>query len=373
MLERSQSKHLESIESLRGVAALMVMLYHLAELVKIPLPDSLGFISTRFGLGVPLFYTLSGFVLSYGYADKLEGSAQIRRFYIRRLFRIAPLFYAMLALWLLASWVVWNRTFSALDLFFNMSFLFGLVPGQHESIVWAGWSIGIEMLFYLIFPVIVVLTSNLRAALVGFVVASVISNTIFKTLSTAGLGSFAYMNLGTHLPFFMAGIAAYRIWQEMTFARLPQLGWLLLGASALLGLLVANSDYLYAVLTRIGFERGVWAIVFGLLLLSACYASNPVLESAPLRNLGKLSFSLYLLHPMIMVALIKLDFPQRVAQLTDMTMVNFLIASIISVSLVWLLSTMSYRFVESPGIEFGRRLAHRFANTHTTIQQNALS
>ena len=168
-LAEHDPKHLDAIESLRGVAALMVLLYHLAELVKMPLPGSLGFISTHFGLGVPLFYTLSGFVLAYGYADRLEGRAQIRRFYIRRLFRIAPLFYAMLALWVLASWLVWNRTFSFQTLFLNMSFLFGLVPGQHESIVWAGWSIGIEMLFYLVFPVIAVLVPNLRAALAGFV------------------------------------------------------------------------------------------------------------------------------------------------------------------------------------------------------------
>jgi hypothetical protein len=76
-----------SIESLRGVAALMVLLYHVVALLRIPAPSSLDFISRHFGLGVPLFYTFSGFVLAYGYADKLNGVAEIRRFYIRRLFR----------------------------------------------------------------------------------------------------------------------------------------------------------------------------------------------------------------------------------------------------------------------------------------------
>jgi len=354
------AKHLDSIESLRGIAALMVLLYHLAELVKIPLPGSLGFIATHFGLGVPLFYTLSGFVLAYGYADRLEGRGQIQRFYIRRLFRIAPLFYAMLALWLLANWVVWNKTFSFETLFLNMSFLFGLVPGQHESIVWAGWSIGIEMLFYLMFPVIAVLVPNLRTALTGFVVACILSTAIFGTLSAAGMGSYAYMNLGTHLPFFMGGVLSYRLWQAMKFARMPGVGWSFLAGSILLAVAVASSDHLYSALVRIGFERGIWAVVFGMLLLSACYVRNPVLESGPLRNLGKLSFSLYLLHPMIMVSLIKLDFPKYVAQLSDGTMANFLIAAIISISLVWMCSALSFRFVESPGIEVGRRLAQRF-------------
>ena len=60
---------LHGIESLRGGVALMVLLYHVAELLKLAPPAYLGFVSTHFGIGVPLFYTLSGFVLAYGYAD----------------------------------------------------------------------------------------------------------------------------------------------------------------------------------------------------------------------------------------------------------------------------------------------------------------
>ena len=168
------------------------------------------------------------------------------------------------------------------------------------------------------------------------------------------------MNLVTHLPFFMGGVAAFRVWQAMRFARLPSQGWGLLVASGLLALMLASSDHILSLLSRFGLERSVWAIVFGMLVLSACYARNPILESGPLRNLGKLSFSLYLLHPMIMIILIKLDFPKYVVQLTDTTMVNFLIASVISIGLVWMFSTLSFRFVEAPGIELGKRFAQRF-------------
>lgn len=362
-LAEHNPKHIESIESLRGVAALMVLLYHLAELVKIPLPSSFAFISTHFGLGVPLFYTISGFALAYGYADRLDRPGQIKRFYIRRLFRIAPLFYTMLCLWLLANWAVWHRTFSFEAIVLNMSFLFGLVPGQHESIVWAGWSIGIEMLYYLIFPVLVVLIPNLWAALGAFVVACLLSTEIFRTFSASGLGSYAYMNLGTHLPFFVGGAAAFRLWQAMRFVQVATLGWGLLVASGLLALLVANSNYLYSALVSFGFDRGIWAIVFAMLLISACNARNPVLESGPLRNLGKLSFSLYLLHPMIMIGLIKLDFRARITQLTDVARTNFLIASLFAIGLVWVFSSLSFRFVEAPGIMLGKRLALRFQSS----------
>jgi peptidoglycan/LPS O-acetylase OafA/YrhL len=49
-------------------------------------------------------------------------------------------------------------------------------------------------------------------------------------------------------------------------------------------------------------------------------------------------------------------------QLTDTAMANSLIASVISIGLVWMCSTLSFRFVESPGIEFGKRLAQRYAD-----------
>ena len=65
------------------------------------------------------------------------------------------------------------------------------------------------MLFYLIFPVIAVLIHNTRSALIGFVVACVVSGATQGALQAANLGSYAYMNLITQLPFFMAGLAAY--------------------------------------------------------------------------------------------------------------------------------------------------------------------
>jgi peptidoglycan/LPS O-acetylase OafA/YrhL len=241
-----------------------------------------------------------------------------------------------------------------------MSFLFGLIPGQHESIVMAGWTIGIEMLFYIVFPVIIVIVSNLYIALISFVITCILSNTIYSTLLSAGLGSYAYMNLGTHLPFFMGGVLTFRIWKAMDLMRLTSLGWSLLLVSIVLALMLVNSDQLISLINRFGLQRGVWAIVFGMLILSSLYARNPILESEPLLSLGKLSFSLYLLHPMIMVILIKLDFSKYIIQLTNMAMANFLIASIITIGLVWTSSILSFRFVEVPGVNFGKWLKKRY-------------
>jgi len=357
---------LNAIESLRGVAALMVVVYHLAELVKLPLPQALGFVPTYFGLGVPLFYTLSGFVLAFGYADRLDSRSQVMSFYVRRLFRIMPLFYTMLALWLVANWVVWHKTLPLQTIFLNLSFLYGLVPGQHESIVWAGWSIGIEMLFYLVFPVIAVLIHNTRSALIGFVVACVVSGATQGALQAAQMGSYAYMNLITQLPFFMAGLAAYRIWQRTGFLR-HRAGWLLLAVAVVTaGLLVTQWFYVLLVQkVSASAPMHLWAMVFALLVLSTCMASNPILERGPLRHLGQISFSFYLLHPMLLVGLIKLDFVARVGAVTPHVGLAFALGSAIAVALIWAASSVSFRLIELPGIALGRKLAAKVATTRT--------
>lgn len=354
-----------TIESLRGVAAMMVVLYHLVELLKVPLPTSLDVIRSHFGLGVPFFYLLSGFVLAYGYGDALGGRSEIVAFYVRRLFRIAPLFYAMLLVWVVSSWLVWGKVYSSQTYFLNLTFLYGLVPGYHESIVWAGWSIGVEMLFYLVFPVVACLLPGMLSSAVGFVAACVLSAAVRNSLEAAGLGSYAYMNLGTHLPFFFSGILCYRIWQRAGFAVHP--GWgkgmLLAGLGLAVVLVEWGVLHDYFVGLRFGaLERNIWAVAFGLILLSACFWANPVLDRGPLLQLGRFSFSVYLVHPFLMLLLIKLEFVQGLKSAVPHPWTNFIVSVVLTVSLIWAVSAMTYRAIERPGMKVGRHVAMRIAN-----------
>lgn len=364
---------LAAIESLRALAALMVLVYHLSELAKVPLPEGLGFVRNYFGQGVPLFYTLSGFVLAYGYADRIweAGRSGVLAFYVRRLCRIAPLFYLMLLVWVVASKLVLGKVFPLQTLLLNASFLFGLVPGQHQSIVWAGWSIGIEMLFYLVFPIVALLFCGWRSTLAGFILSCFLSSAVHDALRDAGLESYAYMNLVTHLPFFLAGFCAYRLWQASGFLRSSTMGWLLfaLALSSALGL--AGSSTLQVALAQwplLAAQRNAWALVFCTLVLSTCLVSNPLLDRGPLRHLGRLSFSLYLIHPMVMATLVKLGFVRWLAASGLAPAPAFALAASFAVAVVSAASSVTFHYVEKPGIRLGRRLAGRIQGKPRTAQ-----
>lgn len=333
----------------------MIVFYHLSELLKVPLPKSLDFISNRFWLGVPLFYTLSGFVIAYGYAERVGNGNQRLKFYIARFFRIAPLFYTMLAMMTLWTWGAHGQIIDFQTMSLNVTFMFGLVPGKHESVVLAGWSIGIEMLFYILFPLLAATIKAIRGAAIAFIIACCLSSWIQWQLGQK-FGSYGYMNLLTQLPFFVAGIGGYRIWQHYEFSQ-NRVGWLLLGLCLFLGL-----GAVFNVISGLNHLPGLiyldlWALIFGALILSVCLVSFKPLEHPMLRRCGELSFSLYLLHPMLMLVLIKLQLVGWLSSRFANEWLVFIFTSLITISLLWGLSNMTYRLIEVPGIALGRRLA----------------
>lgn len=351
----TQRKQLKSLESLRGIAALMIVFYHLSELLKVPLPNALDFISNKFWLGVPLFYTLSGFVIAYGYAERVNSANQRLKFYIARFFRIAPLFYTMLAILTLWTWGAHRQVIGFQTLILNITFLFGLVPGKHESVVLAGWSIGIEMLFYILFPLFAATIKTIRGVVAAFIIACCLSALVRWQMGQT-FGSYGYMNLLTHLPFFMAGIGGYRIWQLNEFSQ-NRAGWLLLWSSLFLSM-VFVSNIIPALNNLLGLiYLDLWALIFGALILSVCLVSFTPLEHPALRRCGELSFSLYLLHPMLMLTLVKLQLVGWLSARFTNEWLVFASASLITASLLWGLSNITYRLVEIPGIALGRRLA----------------
>lgn len=195
-----ESKRIGCLDGLRGLAALWVLLGHSLQLTGWHLP-----ILSSPDLGVDLFIMLSGFLMVFHYrlresANPWEKPSTWFGFWLKRFFRIAPLYYVMLCIALLLGPQLYESrmvidTFlshgpqlperyldgSLRNLLIHASFLFGLHPAYAFRTPLPDWSLGLEMQFYAIFPLAMLLLRKARwlpgAALIalgGFVVAKAV-------------------------------------------------------------------------------------------------------------------------------------------------------------------------------------------------------
>jgi len=87
--KKNQSEFLPALESARGIAALMVVIYHYSYRAG---GDNLKFFCRNFYVSVELFFILSGFLMGKIYLDKINGTSGLVNFLLLRLGRIYPLF-----------------------------------------------------------------------------------------------------------------------------------------------------------------------------------------------------------------------------------------------------------------------------------------
>ena len=153
-------KRISSLDTLRGIALLMVIALHCEQSISTIDPikrlvNMSGLIASYGDLGVPLFFIVSGYTMMLTFGDRARKEV-VYAFYIRRFFRIAPLFWLAGACYLIKTGLVpsvWAPNgIRWQEILLTFSFLHWLTPQAFNSVVPGGWSIAVEMQFYLIFP-----------------------------------------------------------------------------------------------------------------------------------------------------------------------------------------------------------------------------
>ena len=127
----------------RGIAILAVLSEHFLQSQQIEISNN-NFII--FSFGVPLFFIISAISLTISFEERKESKL---KFYIRRFFRIAPMYYFAIVLYNYNNYNL--EIFSILS---NIFFIHGFYPLGNNNVVPGGWSIATEMTFYVIFPFI---------------------------------------------------------------------------------------------------------------------------------------------------------------------------------------------------------------------------
>ncbi|HVA98904.1 MAG TPA: acyltransferase [Bacteroidia bacterium] len=211
---------LKYIDAIRGIAILLVMMVHTSQFPGFTNINPFVTKFTSMGIyGVQMFFLASAFTLflSYNTRKTNEGNVAIS-FYIRRFFRIAPMYYIGIFYFYWQSCIgnVSHNTFG--EIISNIFFIHGVNPNWINSLVPGGWSITVEMTFYLIFPYLVQKIKKLNQA-INFTIGSYFVAIIFHFLLSKNplisnellWNDFLYFNFINQLPVFGLGIILYFI------------------------------------------------------------------------------------------------------------------------------------------------------------------
>ncbi len=174
-MDAGKPKHLPSLDGIRGLAIVMVLLTHFGNsLADEPaVEESIKQILHRGWYGVDLFFVLSGFLITGILIDSLNSRSYFSTFYIRRILRIFPLYYFFLFFLYairrpLVGWIWGYDPMPGVDLRWHLAYLSnwradrGLNPDEATHM----WSLAIEEQFYLVWPMIVYLVPR---RLLGYV------------------------------------------------------------------------------------------------------------------------------------------------------------------------------------------------------------
>lgn len=335
---------LESLDWLRGLMALSIMLYHFGGRNDAATP--LG----KLGIyGVSIFFILSGLSMAIAYDKYIKDFRSSANFFIRRLFRIWPLLWLAVVLVAVPAYLS-GKPYSGTMIALNLSTLFGFIAPT-EYINMGAWSIGNEMVYYAFTPAFIAAYHwrksvgnlvTLAAVAIGFVFAFY----ILDPSSTLGDQWALYINPFNNLFLYCAGLAIYYNFREVEAPR----GWhlpILLIAVALFFLYPSSGDQINIVtgVNRVAMSLIALTIVFA---FYKCPPTLPKFLGDKFEQLGIATYGVYLLHPIV------LDFTRGAFQMLGVH-IKYL-PTLLAIGLTIVLAIFTFRFFESPLTKLGKRV-----------------
>lgn len=366
-----------NLNGVRFVAAFMVVIHHIEQLKSI-----FGFgnfwtnstILVLGELGVTLFFVLSGFLITYLLIDEKHGSGSVSlsNFYVRRILRIWPLYFWVVALafFILPKFPIMDmppytffleKDFNLKLAFFalflpNVAYLvFPPVPYASQ-----GWSIGVEEQFYLIWPIIIKSCRNVWVPMVTIIggISFVKLLILFKVLNFS-YGFFtsrfvyAFLEVTRIDCMSIGGLAAYLVYNNVEKVKTVIYSkYLQTLVYAVVALLVS-----YGVRFKY-FNQQIYALLFCIIIVNlACNADTILsINNKAFDYLGKISYGLYMYHPLcIVLSLLICRHLQKSLNMSGYALHGAIF--VLSVVLTTVVSAASYKFFE----EFFIRRKVRFS------------
>jgi len=324
-----QSARLDFVDGLRGIAALAVVLAHACTQLSATFR---AYVEPYFYLGnwgVVLFFICSGFILPIS----LERQGSLARFWVRRFFRLFPLYWVnvvIIAAFGLgeARLVLSGPPARSIPIFLaNLTMFQAFMGIPHLMAMY--WTLTLELLFYILISVLFLLKLN---ACISYATLALIVISIGAELVIPLPFAFSY---STHLILILVGLVAYR---RHSGALRPAVG---VAVALLTPLMLVIPQ-----LVDLHNSQQQLAWVVAQVLACACFGVAYLLRARPvhpfLRHLGKISYSIYLMHTIVLDSIPQLPNP-------TLALLVWLVALL-------LLASATYQWVERPMIAWGQRL-----------------
>jgi peptidoglycan/LPS O-acetylase OafA/YrhL len=367
------------IDCVRGYAVLLVITCHLSYEFK-ELPYPVHRLTTMGWYGVQLFFLASALTLliSWHHATN-TGAARVVPFFLRRFFRIAPAYYA-------AAWLYYELTppvggFHVTQLIASLGFVNAWSPQLMSTVAYGwnvvpgGWSIGVEVTFYVLFPLFAALVTSLRRGLTlcglcliaGFAANRIAASILAQVYDPVPIDNFLYFWFPNQMIVFALGGVLYFAWRWLTGME----------GTSFAGHLARHGNTLAALALALFFACAylhlphwiglappyvpqfiVVSLCLAAFILALSQAPGGVFINPLATALGKVSFSAYLLHfAIIRLTVAKYPSAFHADSVGISAVAAFAAVWVVVVVLTSAAAWCSYRALELPMMTLGGKLA----------------
>lgn len=334
-------------------------------------PDSeiLKSIAVAGSRGVQLFYVISAFSLYLSLHSRFSERHLIKKYFVRRFFRIAPLWWFAIVIYMFLYLVGYNIFFEKVEVWQVVAaflFLHGMHPCSISQVVPGGWSIAVETGFYMILPLVFIYAGNIFGVFRLFVISIILENILRRVLiyilpgifPNIGFESFHHYSdywLISQLPIFMAGILSFYFFNFFSYESQKRKSnfdkWLLV-----LFLLMIIAFINTVTFKNIIKNDVLYGITFAFIVPILICRQISFIISKIFLFFGTISYSLYLMHGASII-IIKNIISQNFVIKSDFF---FVFSFILLVMLTTLISIFTHKLIETPGMNLGKKVTQIF-------------
>lgn len=297
-----ESDRMIYLDLLRIASSYLIILYHFQNQMSLgPYADAVRARFEGLTLSVDLFFFISGFVISSVYSGRVTNAAAFGQFMWKRAARLVPLHWATFAVF--GAFGILNamghlpsnhpEIYDPRCVVPNLLLLHAFGPCSSLTFNYVSWSISAEMGMYLLFPLLAVIAARRTLSLLVVAALIVVLTVVSNRSGWSWLEWSFDLGVLRALPTFLLGVISFRY--RALLGRIPWAsGWLLVALLVFLAGCLLQCPKLLLL-----------PLVYGIGALGIAASEQPASRTARrLAPLGQLTYSLYMLHPLVQTVLL---------------------------------------------------------------------